>query len=349
MNARALELVRRDCQEGLKGSLEALGALKGRRLLITGGTGFLGTWIAEAVACLNDDFGFGLELTLLARQTERFTQEVPHLALRKDLVLRRLDVRSVAEVPQDTSYVVHAAATPDNRAHATSPVETMHVIAAGTAAVLQAVERCSSFVKMLNVSSALVYGAQPASLEAIPEDFAGAPGLGAVSSAYAEAKRYAETYCSAARSQLKLPVVTTRPFAFVGPYQSLDRPWAINNFLREALMGHPVRVQGDGQTVRSYLYGADAALWTLVILARGEPGQAYNVGSAEAVTLEKLASTIASKVLPRPEVRLHTAGSTRVPTTRLVPDIGRAGGLGLKATVPLDRALEQTIDWHRVR
>jgi dTDP-glucose 4,6-dehydratase len=349
VKARALELVRRDCQEALKGNLEDLAALKGCRLLVTGGTGFLGTWIAEAVSCLNDDFGFGLELTLLARHTELFTEEVPHLAHRKDLSLRRLDVRSMAEVPQDTSHVIHAAATPDGRAHATNPVETMHVIAAGTASVLQAVERCSSFTRMLNVSSALVYGAQPGSLDGIPEDFAGAPSLGAVSSAYAEAKRYAETYCSAARSQLKLPVVTARPFAFVGPYQSLERPWAINNFLREALNGQPLRVQGDGQTVRSYLYGADAALWLLVILARGEPGQAYNVGSAEAVTLEKLASTISAKVSPRPEVRLHSAGSTRVPTSRLVPDVRRAGALGLKATMTLDRALEQTIAWHRVR
>lgn len=349
MNLRALQLVRRDCREVLEGRLESLAAFKGQHLLVTGGTGFLGTWIAELAACLNDDFGMGLELTLLARGPERFAEECPHLAQRKDVRLVRSDVRNLAEIAHDTRYVVHAAATPDNRVHASNPIEIMSVISAGTAAVLQAAARCSGFARLLNVSSALVYGPQPADREAMGEDAAGAPALGAVASAYAEAKRYAEAYCSAARSQLKLPVVTARPFAFVGPYQSLDRPWAINNFLRDALMGQAIRVQGDGRTVRSYLYGADAAFWMLAILALGEPGQAYNVGSPEAVTLERLASAIAERVSPAPEVRLRTAGSARVPTSRLVPDVARAARLGLSARVPLAQALERTIEWHRVR
>lgn len=348
MNARAIQLVRRDALEAVQGRLDLLTQLKGKRLLITGGTGFLGTWLAELIASLNDDFGFGIEATLLARDTDGFTARLPHLATRRDLLLRRGDVRGLVELPREVSHVIHAAATPDNREHASRPVETMHVIAAGTAAVVSALERASGFERMLHVSSALVYGRQPEDLAALPEDHPGAPALG-VGSAYAEAKRYAETYCAAARSQLKLPVVTARPFAFVGPYQSLDRPWAINNFLRDALQGKPVRVQGDGQTVRSYLYGADAAAWVLRILVAGDPGSAYNIGSPEALTLEKLAHLVSDKVSSRPEVHLRTAGSTRVPKTRLVPDVARAAGLGLSPGLPLEKALERTLEWHRLQ
>jgi nucleoside-diphosphate-sugar epimerase len=175
MNARALELVRQDSQAAIGGEQGLLDPLRGARLLVTGGTGFLGTWIAELVAALNDDFGFGIKLSLLARSTDRFALEVPHLATRADFTLLKADVRNTVEVPRDTSFVVHAAATPDNRFHATCPVETMDVVAAGTAAMVRAVERSSAFARMLNVSSALVYGAQPVELERIPESWSGAP------------------------------------------------------------------------------------------------------------------------------------------------------------------------------
>ena len=83
---------------------------------------------------------------------------------------------------------------------------------------------------------------------------------------------------------MRLPIVTVRPFAFLGPYQLLDRPWAANNFIRDSLLGGPIRIQGDGQSVRSYMYPADMALWLLTIFPRGSVGSVYNVGSPNGIT-----------------------------------------------------------------
>lgn len=348
MNPRAIDLVRQDARDALQGREQLLGELKGARLLVTGGTGFMGTWIAELVACLNDEHRFGVGLTLLARSTDRFALEHPHLAGRPDVTLVKADIRHVVEIPQETRYVVHAAASPDNRVHATEPVETMELIANGTSAILRAVGRCSSFSRLLNLSSALVSGRQRPDLPALAEAAAEAPPVGQVTSAYSEAKRYAETLCSAARSQYKVPVVTARPFAFVGPFLQLDRPWAVTDLLRDALTGQAIRVLGDGQTVRSYLYGSEAAFWLLRTLVAGVPGQAYNVGSPEAVTLERLAQLIAAEFSPRPEVRLN-AGGAAVQTTRLVPDLTLARrALGLEARIDLASAIRRTVAWHRI-
>ncbi|BDG07168.1 NAD-dependent epimerase/dehydratase family protein [Anaeromyxobacter paludicola] len=349
MTPRAIDLVRQDCRDALQGREGLLSELKGSRLLVTGGTGFMGTWLAELVACLNDEHGYGVGLTLLSRSTDRFSMELPHLAGRPDVALLKADVRHVVEIPQDTRFVVHAAASPDNRAHATEPVETMELIANGTSAVLRAVGRCSSFSRLLNLSSALVSGRQGPEHPALSEAAAEAPPVGEVGSAYGEAKRYAETLCGAARSQYKVPVVTARPFAFVGPFMQLDRPWAVTDFLRDAMTGQAIRVLGDGQTVRSYLYGSEAAFWLLRTLVAGVPGRAYNVGSPEAVTLESLAQLIAAQFSPRPEVRLN-AGGAAVQKTRLVPDLGRARReLGLEARIDLASAIQRTVAWHRVR
>jgi nucleoside-diphosphate-sugar epimerase len=342
--------VRADCREALDGRSEILSALRGETILVTGGTGFVGTWLAEALACLNDDFGFGCRVILLARGVDRFAASRPHLATRRDVQLLRADVRHLSELPRETNRVVHAAGTPDNRAHASTPVETIATIVEGAVNVVRALDPLSDFRRLLHLSSGYVYGAQPWTLNAIPETFAGEPPvLASASSAYGEAKRCAETICAAARSERRISVAVARPFAFLGPYQPLDTPWAANNFLLDALSGRPIRIQGDGETVRSYMYASDLAFWLLRLLSADEAAdRAWNVGSPEATTLRALAETISGKISPAPEVRLHAATRAGVPRTRFIPDVSAARAeLGLDLRVTLAQAVEKTLRWNR--
>lgn len=345
MSDRIASALRADCNAAIT-NLAMLDKLHGQHVLVTGGTGFMGTWIAEMVACLNDDHGFGVELSLLAPSASSFAEHAPHLATRCDINLIEQDVRDIVALPDGVTYVIHAAGTPDNRVHVTDPLRTMSVITHGTSAVLHAAAESSTLRKVLNVSSGLVYGAQPLDMAGMPETHAGGPRPDSISSIYAEAKRYAETEAAAWRSQTKLPVVTARPFAFIGPYQGLDKPWAVNNFLRDALLCVPVRILGDAETVRSYMYPSDMAFWLLAILAEGVNGTAYNVGSPDAITLGALAQRVAASVEHSPEVVCRPLGEPRI--TRFVPDVARAqSSLQLSVTVGLDDAIRRTLDWHR--
>lgn len=343
------DIVREDVALALDPVVGALGALRGRAVTVTGGTGFAGTWVAEAITHLNDVHGFGTSLSLLSRSADRFALEHPDLASRPEIRLVKGDVRHAPDVPRDTAYLLHAAANPDTRFHASHPVQTMQTIAEGTAAVLQAVRNASDLRMVVNLSSALAVGTQPATIDELGEDQHGAPAAGSASSAYAAAKRYGETLCAAVRSQDHLPVLTVRPFALVGPFQSLSSPWALNTFLREALAGDPIRVLGSGRTVRSYLYGSDLATWLLRIAVAGRSGDCLNVGSPEAVDLETLARAVARHVEPEPDIILNFGRGVTSPEDRLVPDVSRAQSLGLSVTVPLEEALSRTVRWHRVR
>jgi dTDP-glucose 4,6-dehydratase len=200
---------------------------------------------------------------------------------------------------------------------------------------------------MLYLSSGYIYGSQPWELTGVPENFEGSFAVGSSSSAYSEAKRCAETLCAAARSQKRLPVVVARPFAFIGPYQSLNSPWAANNFMLDALSGRPIRIQGDGQTVRSYMYGSDAAYWLLRILVSNDSMHAWNVGSPEAVTLKAFAEMVAGQVTPAAKIELNTTHGNS-PRTRFVPDVSAAQKkLKLDLRVPLADAVEKTIRWNK--
>jgi nucleoside-diphosphate-sugar epimerase len=349
MIARAVDLVREDCSVSLKEHLHGFESLRRCNIVVVGGTGFLGTWIAESLAWLNDVHNFGCHITLLARGTDLFKNEKPHLASRADLQLIKSDVRNTFEVPRETHFLIHAAANPDTRFHSTYAVETMTTIAQGTEAVLRAAERCSNLKLFLNVSSGLVYGTQPLDLKALDESFVGGPSLGSTAS-YAEAKRYGEVICQAFRAQFRLPVAQLRPFAFLGPYQNLNSAWAVSNFIQDALLGRPIRVLGDGTSVRSYMYGSDFAAWALVVLARAQSGDHYNVGSVEEVTLLDLATRVAQLQTPSLEIALSTGGRQAPSKSRFVPDLNLAKKtLGLKSVFDLNRSLARSFQWHRLQ
>jgi dTDP-glucose 4,6-dehydratase len=181
----------------------------------------------------------------------------------------------------------------------------------------------------------------------VDESFVGPVRCNDVNAVYAESKRFAEVVAQSAISETKLPVVTLRPFAFVGPYQSLQLPWAVTDFIRDSFTGGPIRIMGDGATVRSLMYAGDFAFGVLSALAQGKPREIYNIGSPEPVDLLTLAKMITGSFNPAPEIRTGL-GQSGHDHTRLVPNIQKAQkDLGLEVTVSLKDAIQKTVAWNR--
>ncbi|MBU0952189.1 MAG: NAD-dependent epimerase/dehydratase family protein [Elusimicrobia bacterium] len=348
MNTRTIEIVKNDCSQILtQKHVKTLEKLKNEKIFITGGTGFIGTWLAELIAFLNDNYRFNTNMVLMSKNAFSFSSKVPHLTTRKDIVLIEKDIRDFFELPDDVSYIIHAAADPDNRKHSSEPIKTMEVISKGTDSILSAATRLSNIKSILNISSGLIYGGQPFDLERISESFHGGPDCDSIVSIYSEAKRYTETLCTAYRNQFKLPILTARPFAFLGPYQLIDKPWAINNFIRDSLLGGPIRILGNENTVRSYMYASDMAFWFLSILSNGKAGLAYNVGSPNSITLKNLAEKISNNFPNKIKIVSELPPNKNADKSRFVPDTTLANEfLGLKETVDIEDALRRTITWY---
>lgn len=345
---QAIALVRADAEAALEGRFERLAALRGQHIFISGGTGFLGTWLLELTKVLNERHQFGLRVTVFSRNAQSLASHWPHLGKEKWVSLQEGDIRYLSELPRDVRYVVHAAALTDRRLFASQPSAVAETNSLGTLRILRAANLLEDLHKFVLLSSGLIYGAQPWDLPRINEDFAGVLRCGEVNAVYPESKRFAEVIAQCAISERKLPVVTLRPFAFVGPYQSLQLPWAVTDFIRDSFNGGPIRIMGDGTTVRSLMYYSDFAFGVLIALAAGRPRTTYNLGSDEPVDLLTLAQKITRYFSPVPEIRLRV-GQSGHQRNRLVPDTDRmAQELGFKITVPLDAALQKTIEWHRI-
>ena len=347
---RSQDIPRNDCLRILDcGREKALGLLRQSELVVIGGTGFVGTWIAEMVAALNDEYQFEIKLSLISRSTKQFTNRTPHLANRDDIHVIKSDVRQLDQFPMSADWVIHAAANPDVRTHASNPLDTASVIVDGTMSVVRTAERLGQLKKLLYLSSGLVSGVQAASVKALTENEKGAPESDA-GFVYANAKRFAETVCSASRAQSRIPIVVARPFSFIGPYQPLDTPWAQTTFLADALRGHPIRLQGNGKVMRSYLYGSDAAYWFLRILTEGRAGEVVNVGSPEGVSLQDLSKLVAKNFDHSPEIVFNTSPRNAGRTANFIPDTTHAkDDLGLIVYTPLEEALKLTVQWHQMQ
>lgn len=321
------------------------GSLRRQRLFMTGGTGFIGTWLLETIAFANDRLGTGTQVTVLTRDQDAFTRRSPHLAARPDLVLHRGDVRSFAFPAGDFGYIVHGATDSRATSQSADRAGLAATIVQGTARVLDMA--CGAGARsVLFLSSGAVYGPQPEAVDLLPETFPGGPDPLQIGSTYAEAKRMAEHLCCLAGAQ-SLGVRIARLFALVGPLLPLDAQFAVGNFILDAKMGRAIAVQGDGTPLRSYLHAADLMVWLLHIMVRGQSGRAYNVGSDRHVSIAGLAETVA-RIAGRPGAVVVAKRPEAGPRARYVPDISRARGeLGLEVRLDLEESLRRTLRWVR--
>jgi dTDP-glucose 4,6-dehydratase len=195
-------------------------------------------------------------------------------------------------------------------------------------------------------SSGAVYGAQPWELTHVPESYVGAPDLTTHRSAYGEGKRAAEMLCTIYARQHGLDIVTARIFALLGPLLSLDIHFAAGNFIRDAMAGKTIVVEGAGKAVRSYLYAADLAAWLWTILLRAPAGAIYNAGSEESVSIAELAERIA-RLLGAPGFEILGREDPGWNPGRYAPSTAKIRTeLGVTPTVGLDEAIVRTARWN---
>jgi nucleoside-diphosphate-sugar epimerase len=320
-----------------------LRALRGSRLLLTGGTGFVGSSLLESIAWANTRLGVAISVVVLTRAGAAFAAAAPHLALAPHVELVEGDVRAPHSLTGAFDGVVHAATPASAELNRERPFTMLETIYSGGQAVLELAAR-SGTIPFLFTSSGAVYGLQPPELEAVPETYGGAPDPLSATNAYHEGKRLGELQCAIAARTLGLRVKIARLFAFVGPYLPLDRHFAIGNFIRDGLAGRAISVSGDGTAVRSYLYSADMVVWLWAMFVRGEVMRAYNVGAAAPVSIEELAHAVAKQFNPRPSVSIGIAKIAGSNPHRYVPDVRRIKSeLSVLERVDLPSAIARTV------
>lgn len=317
-------------------------ALEGRRIFLTGGTGFFGKWLLHSFLRLRQSCGVDVSLTVLSRDPKRFLDACPAFRGQEGLDFTAGDIRTFTPPAGRTfDFVIHGATDASVKLEQENPAEMYSVIVDGTRHVLDFTCRCSA-ARLLFISSGAVYGSQPPTLSHVAETYEGAP-----TTAYGIGKKASERLCLEA-SAGRFKCVIARPFAFAGPFLPLDAHFAIGNFIRDCLDNRPIVIRGDGMPLRSYLYASDLTEWLWTILLRGEHAYPYNVGSGESISISDLAHLVRECAGSQNEiVALGKAAQNAVPE-RYVPSVDRAKReLALCQRHALPDAIRRTIAWNQ--
>ena len=296
-----------------------------KRILITGGTGFFGKSILDYFVRHDNEYEFiilsrrGFSLGFLDKAKQLTNRPVGQILG---------DVRTFDVGSAHFDYVIHAA-TPARVD--VSDDEMRSIIIDGTANAIRQAKRCGT-TKFMMVSSGGVYGKNL--LGAVNERDFPQP-----VTTYGTAKLEAEQMAIDSGLHVLLP----RCFAFVGKHLERNAHFAIGNFIRDALAGHDIIINGDGTPMRSYLYADDLVEWLFAILDRGESGRVYNVGSPEAISIRDLAVSVRDALGAKSEVKVlgePVPGAANF----YVPDVSRIQSeLGVEVKHPLAEAIRESV------
>ena len=315
-----------------------MGSFEHERVLVTGGAGFIGSHVTEAL------LRAGAEVVIIDDLSTGSMANLAHLAnLRGEAGLRVVET-DAASTPEDAlegvTLGVHLAALTEVAASIEDPAGTVKANVLGSVHVLEALHRAGARAAVV-ASSAAVYGEVP-----VPVDEAGP--LRPISP-YGAGKLAVDHFVSYYARHTDLAVTALRFFNVYGPRQHPKSPYSgvISVFTRAALLGTDLLITGDGEQTRDFVYVADVVEAVLAALnAPAASGEAVNIGTGQSITINDLAREITALSGSHSEIR-HCPprqGDIR----HSVAKVDKAESLlGFKATTPLREGLPDTIGWMR--
>jgi nucleoside-diphosphate-sugar epimerase len=319
--------------------------LSGKRLLLTGCTGFIGKWLLASVLEAMEAFEFELEVVAVSRNPRVFWAEHTGLEAHPNISWIKYDIRDLKVWGiEPCGFAIHAATDVVATSRARDIFETCVI---GTQRVIDLVDDGKGGGRALLLSSGAVYGSPKLNMLDFDEDWHGAPDPLSPSSAYGEGKRASELiFAMAAEERPSLSYAIARCFAFVGPHLPLDKHFAIGNFIRAALRNEDITINGDGTPIRSYLYASDLAHWLWVMLFEAPSARAYNVGCEESISIGALASRVNSVLGGQGSINIISKPDPEACPSVYVPSVDRIKNeLGLSPDIGLDEAIKRTAEW----
>lgn len=297
------------------------------RVLITGGAGFIGSHLCDALVARGD------VVTVLDNLTTGTSKNIAHIADQMNLV--KGDIREaelVNELAESTDLILHMAAALGVNTILHNPIESISTNFKGSEVVMNAAAKFHK--RILIASTSEVYGKNTkVPLVETDDRIIGAPQK--IRWTYSDAKALEEAIAQALFIEKKLPVTTVRFFNTVGPRQTGMYGMVVPRFVSAALKNQPITVYGDGSQSRVFGHVADAVDAVLKLLATEKSiGEVFNIGGEGEVTIKQLAERVIERTKSSSEIKY-------IPYTEAYT----AGFEDMQRRVPGTDKLRSTIDW----
>ena len=297
------------------------------RVFITGGAGFIGSHLADALVARGD------AVTILDNMSTGSASNIAHLEGTIEII--KGDIRDVAPVEKamaSADLVLHMAAALGVNTILESPIESVSTNFTGSEVVLQAATKLNK--RIIIASTSEIYGKNPKQpLNELDDRVVGTPQK--IRWTYSDAKALEEAIAHALFLTKGLKVTTVRLFNTVGPRQTGRYGMVVPRFVQSALAGQPITIYGDGTQSRVFCHVADAVKAILFLAADDKSiGEVYNIGGVGETTIKQLAEKI-----------IERTKSTSAITYTAYDDAYPAGYEDMQRRVPDTTKIKSAIGW----
>ena len=326
----------RDLEDILTFSETSFLHLHNLKIMVFGGTGFIGKWLIAALNLANLKFNLGILIVLASRDPQRAKSIFQHLR-QENLIFVDIKELGHPDIPHCDIYI-HAA-TPTTNSESTLRSDPSSYIGI-TEFIVKNARIAKNSPIVMHLSSGAVYGIQDMQTLFQLED---TPATVNPSDHYTKAKLEIEDLLQKAQEHDLIRALSPRLFAFAGPELPLDAHFAFGNFVHDGMAGKPISVLGNSRTRRSYLYPTDLIHILIEMLVK-LPTQSINVGSDQSISMENLANLVSEKTNKLP---IQLLGEEREPSN-YVPSIKNLRiHVTEKEFMGIDEMLDRWLSWLR--
>lgn len=311
-------------------------AFTGKKILVTGGAGFIGSWLCDVLVNLD------AKVTAVDDLSTGRAENIDHLIKNPLFNFVKSDVCKF-ESSERFDYIFHMAghASPDE--YQTHPIETLQTSASGTFQIAELARKNSA--RLLFASTSEVYG--DTEIIPTPETYWGKVNPIGPRSCYDEGKRFAEALLMAYLKQYDLDVRVPRIFNSYGPRLREDGLYgrAMSRFILQALTGQPITVFGDGKQTRSFCYITDILTGLMLLMSSpNAKGEVVNIGNTKEITILELSEKIKEITKCKSSLEFHPL--PKDDPKRRCPDTTKLEKLvNWKPKVTFEDGLQRTITW----
>lgn len=327
-------------------------AFQGKTVLISGANGMLPSYMVETLLYLNEKYDYHIKVVALVRNIEKAHKCFSEHANNSSLKFLIQDVAEPVKYKGDIHYIIHAASQAAPSYYGVDPVGTFKANTIGTINMLELAKE-KNVEGFLYYSTGAVYGMVPGEKVMLQEDNQGLTNTLDVRSCYAESKRAGENACVCYCYQYGVPAKMVRVFHTFGPKVNLNDGRVFSDFCKNILNNENIVLKSDGSAKRSFCYVADAIQAYFLVLLKGEPATAYNVGGDEPheISIRDLSEMLVG-LYPDKELKVIldinendlTYTKMRTPQKQVLPDLSRIRSLGWDLSTSVKDSFKRTID-----
>ncbi len=344
------QVLREDAAQAAAGMGEAADALEGCTVLVSGGAGFLGAAMVDALLHLNRTrFRRPARAVIVDNFVTGVPARVQRLALDPHVTVLNADISRDVSIDVPFQYAIHAAGIASPIVYRAKPLQTADVNVWGLRRMLELARNQADLRGFLFFSTSEIYGDPDPAHIPTREDYRGYVSCTGPRACYDESKRFGETLAVVYHQEFGFPIRSVRPFNVYGAGQRIDDGRIIPDLMRAAARREELVLHSDGRATRSFCYISDATAGFYLAMLKGVPGEAYNVGNDHEVSIRQVADLVAS--MSGTPVTFKVSSDPHYLTDnpqRRCPELSKSREhLGYAPRTSLEEGLRRTLQWAR--